>query len=197
MLKEKFKDYSIILASASPRRQQFFTDLGLDFEIKLKEVDEIYPDNLQHHQITDYLAHLKSDAFKDELLHKELVVTSDTIVWHNNKAVGKPKDFDDAFKILKSLSGQTHEVITSVCFRTINNISIINDISKVTFNKLSDQDITYYINNYHPFDKAGAYGIQDWIGLIGVLKIEGSYSNIMGLPVAKVYQYLQQLILEN
>lgn len=190
MLKPKFKGYNIILASGSPRRQQFFLDLDLDFEIRLKEVNEVYPTELQASEITDYLAVLKAGPFADELLPKDLLVTSDTIVWHNNVALGKPKDYDDAVRILKLLSAATHEVITSVCFTTTEQTTVINETTKVTFATLSDDAIHYYLEHYKPFDKAGAYGIQDWIGLTGISKIEGSYTNVVGLPTEKVYAFL-------
>ena len=193
MLKEKLKNYKIILASGSPRRQQFFKDLDLDFEIRIKEIEEIYPDHLKTHEITDYLAVLKANAFEGELLENEILVTSDTIVWHKNRALGKPKDYEDAFQILKTLSNETHEVITSVCFKTTKNSSVFHEITKVTFSTLSDESIDYYLKNYKPFDKAGAYGIQEWIGFIGVSKIEGSYANVMGMPTDKVFNYLLNL----
>ncbi|WP_395066859.1 Maf family nucleotide pyrophosphatase [Flavobacterium sp.] len=189
-----FKEYKIILASGSPRRQQFFKEFDFDFEIRLKDIEEIYPETLQAEEITNYLAKLKAQAFDEELNEKELLVTSDTIVWLNGKALGKPKDYDDAFQILKSLSNETHEVITSVCFKTKDTIDTIFDTTKVTFNTLSDDSIRYYLDNYKPFDKAGAYGIQEWIGLIGISKIEGSYTNVVGLPTEKVYSYLTQSI---
>tara|TARA_R110002126_G_scaffold243345_1_gene386478 strand:- start:298 stop:882 length:585 start_codon:yes stop_codon:yes gene_type:complete len=193
MLQNKLKHYKLILASGSPRRQQFFKDLELDFEIRLKEIEEIFPLELKADQITDYLAKLKASAFEGELNENEILITSDTIVWHNNKALGKPKDKEDAFTILKSLSNSTHDVITSVCFKTNVKTEIISEITKVTFNELSDEAILYYIDNYKPYDKAGAYGIQEWIGFVGVSKIEGSYANVMGLPVDKVYKYLSNL----
>ena len=193
MLKESLKNYKVILASGSPRRQQFFKDLDLDFEIRLKEIEEIYPDHLKAHEITDYLALLKANAFEGELNENEILVTSDTIVWHHNKALGKPKDYDDAFQILKTLSNETHEVITSVCFKTSKNSTVFHEITKVTFSTLSDESIHYYLKNYQPFDKAGAYGIQEWIGFIGVSKIEGSYANVMGMPTDKVFNYLLNL----
>lgn len=193
MLRNKLKQYKIILASGSPRRQQFFKDLDLDFEIRLKEIEEVFPPELQREAITNYLAELKAAAFEGELKNNEILVTSDTLVWHNNKALGKPKDKQDAFAILKSLSNDTHEVITSVCFKTNTKSEVIFEITKVTFNELTDEAIEYYIENYKPFDKAGAYGIQEWIGFIGVAKIEGSYANVIGLPVDKVYQYLSNL----
>ncbi|MCF6132200.1 Maf-like protein [Flavobacterium wongokense] len=194
MLKDKFKDYKIILASGSPRRQQFFKDLDLDFEIRLKDIEEIYPDNLQGAEITNFLAELKASAFESELNPNEILVTSDTIVWLQNKALGKPKDYDDAFNILRSLSNQTHEVITSVCFKTTDKTDTIFDVTKVTFNQLSDEAIRYYLDNYKPFDKAGAYGIQEWIGLVGITRIDGSYTNVVGLPTEKVYQFLNNYI---
>jgi septum formation protein len=193
MLKNKLNKYSIILASGSPRRQQFFKDLDLDFEIRLKEIEEIFPPELKAEEITDYLAELKANAFEGELQTNEILITSDTIVWHNDKALGKPKDHQDAFAILKSLSDTTHEVITSVCFKTNESATTIHETTKVTFNKLSDESILYYLENYKPYDKAGAYGIQEWIGFIAVSKIEGSYANVMGMPTDKVYEYLSNL----
>ena len=190
MLRKKFKDIKIILASGSPRRQQFFKDFDLDFEIRLKEIEEVYPSNLQFLEITDYLAKLKADAFEGEIQENELLVTSDTLVWHNNQALGKPVDYNDAFEMLKNLSNATHEVISSVCFKTKSQSEIINEVTKVTFSDLSDDAIHYYLEKHNPFDKAGSYGIQDWIGLIGISKIEGSYTNVVGLPTEKVYQYL-------
>lgn len=193
MLQNKLKQYKLILASGSPRRQQFFKDLELDFEIRLKEIKEIFPPELKAAEITNFLAELKASAFEGELKPNEILITSDTIVWYNEKALGKPKDKQDAFEIIKSLSNTTHEVITSVCFKTTAKTELICEITKVTFNELSDEAILYYIDNYKPYDKAGAYGIQEWLGFIGVSKIEGSYANVMGLPVDKVYDYLSKL----
>ncbi|MDP5198780.1 Maf-like protein [Flavobacterium sp. DG2-3] len=194
MLKEKLKKYKIILASGSPRRQQFFKDLDLDFEIRLKDVEEIYPPELKAAEITDYLAELKANAFEGELNENEILVTSDTIVWHQNKALGKPKNAEEAFAMIKSMSNTTHEVFTSVCFKTNSSSTLINDVTKVTFNDLSDEAIQYYIENYKPYDKAGAYGIQEWFGFMAVAKVEGSYTNVMGLPTAKVYEFLTTLV---
>lgn len=193
MLKNKLKKYILILASGSPRRQQFFKDLDLDFEIRLKEIEEIYPPQLKGSEITNYLAKLKASAFEGELKPNEILITSDTIVWHNNKALGKPINEQNAFEILNSLSNTTHEVITSVCFKTIEKEVLLHEVTKVTFNALSEQSIRYYLENYKPYDKAGAYGIQEWIGFIAVSKIEGSYSNVMGMPTDKVYDYLNKL----
>lgn len=190
---QSFGKYKIILASGSPRRQQFFKDLNLDFELRIKDIEEIYPPGLQAVQITDYLARLKANAFEGEIKEGELLITSDTIVWFDGQALGKPKDYDDAVQILQSLSDATHEVITSVCFKTANKTDLIHEITKVTFNVLSDEAIHYYLDTYKPFDKAGAYGIQDWIGLTGIIKVEGSYPNVVGLPTHRVYEYLQKL----
>ncbi|ESU26686.1 septum formation protein Maf [Flavobacterium limnosediminis JC2902] len=164
--------------------------MDLDFEIRLKEVEEIYPDDLKAGEITDYLAELKADVFLEDLSDNDILITSDTIVWHENKALGKPKDYDDAFKMLQSLSGKTHEVITSVCIKTKMKKDTFHEVTKVTFNTLSDEAILYYLDNYKPFDKAGSYGIQEWIGLVAIAEINGSYANVVGLPVDKVYQHL-------
>ncbi|MFL9844029.1 Maf-like protein [Flavobacterium rhizosphaerae] len=190
MLRDKLKKYKIILASGSPRRQRYFKELNIDFEIRLKDVEEVYPPELKGAEITDYLAKLKAEAHIPIHNPEEIIITSDTIVWHNGKALGKPKDYDDAFAMLKSLSGNTHEVITSVCFLHQHGEHVLHETTKVTFNLLSDQEIKFYLDNYKPFDKAGAYGIQEWIGLVAIQKIEGSYNNVVGLPVDKVYQYL-------
>lgn len=194
MLREKLKHKNIILASGSPRRQQFFKDLGIDFEIKLKEIDEVYPEHLKAAEITDYLAVLKANAFEGDLNENDVLITSDTIVWLNEKALGKPKNYDDAFKMLSALSNETHEVITSVCFKTIAKTEVFHDKTKVTFEKLSDEAIQYYLDNFKPFDKAGSYGVQEWIGWIGIKKMEGSYANVVGMPVHLVFKKLATLI---
>ena len=190
MLSTLLQHKNIILASGSPRRQQFFKEMDLNFTIQLKEIEEIYPDNLKAEAITDFLAVLKANAFENNLKENDILVTSDTIVWLNGKALGKPKDADDAFKMLQQLANQTHEVITSVCLKTIDKTEVFHCITKVTFNALSDESIRYYIKNYNPLDKAGSYGIQDWIGLIGISKIEGSYTNVVGLPTEMLFQKL-------
>lgn len=192
MLKDILKNHRIILASGSPRRQQFFKDLGLDFTIQLKEIEEIYPDHLKAQEISDYLAQLKANAFTD-LKPNDILITSDTIVWHNNKALGKPKDLKEAIQMIRSLSGDTHEVITSVCFKTSTGIKVVHDSTKVTFKDLTTNEIEYYVTTYKPLDKAGAYGIQEWIGFIGISNIEGSYFNVMGLPTHLVYDMLTRL----
>lgn len=190
MLNDTLKKHHIILASGSPRRQEFFKNLGLDFEIRLKPIKEEYPPRLSHFEISDYLAQLKALPFKHDLQSNDILITSDTIVWHNNKALGKPKDEADAFNILKSLSNATHEVITSVCFTTKTGQKTFYAVTKVTFKAFTDEEILYYIKTAQPFDKAGAYGIQEWIGQIGVTQLEGSYFNVMGLPTHLVYKTL-------
>ncbi|HUH50516.1 MAG TPA: Maf-like protein [Flavobacterium sp.] len=188
MLARELKNHQLILASGSPRRQQFFKDLALDFEIRLKEIEETYPENLKASEVTDYLALLKANAF--ELKSNEILVTSDTIVWLEDKVIGKPKNYEDAFVILKELSNKTHQVITSVCLKSVSKTKVFNVITKVTFAELTHEMIGYYIDTYKPFDKAGAYGIQEWIGLVGIEKIEGSYTNVVGLPTEKFYKEL-------
>jgi len=190
MLKDKLNKINIILASGSPRRQQFFKEMDLHYTIRLKEIEEIYPEHLQAEEITNFLAELKASAFENELKENDVLVTSDTIVWLNGKALGKPKDYDDAFQMLQQLANQTHEVITSVCLKSIDKTEIFHCVTKVTFSNLSDEAIRYYLDNYKPFDKAGSYGIQDWIGLIGISKIEGSYTNVVGLPTEMLFQKL-------
>ena len=192
MLREKLKNYRVILASGSPRRQQFFEDLDLDFIVQVKDVVEKFPKDLKGAEITDFLANLKSQSFTN-LANNDLLITSDTIVWLNNKALGKPKNKQEAFIMFKELSGKKHEVITSISIRSKNFQKIINDTTAVYFKEISDKEISYYINNYHPFDKAGAYGIQEWLGYIAIHKMEGSYFNVAGLPVHKLYKELMNL----
>ena len=194
MLKEKLNKINIILASGSPRRQQFFKEMDLHYTIRLKEIEEIYPEHLQAEEITNFLAELKASAFENELKENDVLVTSDTIVWLNGKALGKPKDYDDAFKMLQQLANKTHEVITSVCLKSIDKTDVFHSVTKVTFANLSDEAIRYYLDNYQPFDKAGSYGIQDWIGLIGISKIEGSYTNVVGLPTEMLFQKLMNYV---
>jgi len=192
MLREKLKNHTIILASSSPRRQQFFRELDLDFIIQIKEVEEIYPKELERTEITDFLADLKSKPFTN-LSKNDLLITSDTIVWLHDKALGKPKNEDEAFTMLKELSGKKHEVITSISIKSVAFQKIINDITTVYFKEITDEEINYYVKNYKPFDKAGAYGIQEWLGFIAIHKMEGSYFNVAGLPIHKLYKELMDL----
>lgn len=183
--------YDIILGSASPRRQSILKELGLDFTVKTLPVDEIFPNHLQRENIAIFLAELKAKEFK--VSQNEVIITGDTIVWHNNKSLNKPKNAVESKEMLQSLSGQSHEVISSVCIKTNDQIMSTYDVTKVFFKNLSESEIDYYINNFKPYDKAGAYGIQEWIGQIGVTKIEGSFYNVMGLPTLKIYEAFENL----
>ena len=192
MWHEKLKDYKIILASGSPRRQELMKGLGIDFSIDVRKVEEIHPSHLKASEITDYLSELKAKAFP-HISENEIVITGDTLVWKDGGALGKPKNRDGAMKMLRLLSGGMHEVITSVCFTGKNYQTTVNDTTKVWFNPLTEAEIYYYVNTFRPFDKAGAYGIQEWIGLMGIGKIEGSYFNVMGLPTHLVYKTLMEI----
>lgn len=191
MLSEKFKYINIILASGSPRRQELFKELGVDFTIKVKPINEVYPLNLKEEEITNYLAELKAKAFEPELNENDFIITSDTIVWLNNKALEKPKNKNEAICMLQELSGKKHKVITSICLKSKFKQKIFFDVTNVYFKELTLDEITFYVENYKPFDKSGAYGIQEWIGFIGVTKLEGSYFNVMGFPVHKLYEEMK------
>ncbi|NNC70575.1 MAG: septum formation protein Maf, partial [Flavobacteriaceae bacterium] len=188
MLNKKLEKYTIILASGSPRRQQFLRDLNLDFVIKTKSIDEIYPKYLHGSEITNYLSELKAAAFEGELSKDELLITADTIVRFRGKVLGKPKNADDAKNMLSELSGQAHEVISSISLTTLEKQKTFSETTLVYFKELTDEEINFYIDNYEPFDKAGAYGIQEWLGYIAVEKLVGSYFNVMGFPVHKFYK---------
>jgi|UniRef100_UPI00404B2E70 septum formation protein len=188
---EKFPP--IILASKSPRRQELLQLMGIDFTVVLKDVDESYPSNLSPSEIAVYISEKKVRAF-DEAIHDEIVITADTIVLLDGKILGKPENEDHAFKILSDLSGKRHEVITAVSLLKDHQIKSFFEVSEVFFKPINSEQIRYYISNYHPMDKAGAYGIQEWIGLIAIDKIIGSYSNIMGLPTHRLYQELCMLV---
>ncbi len=194
MLNAILKNHQLVLASASPRRQRFFRDMGLDFEIRLKPVEEVYPKELKGSAISDYLAELKASAFKETLSPNEILVTSDTVVWHNNKSLAKAKNAEEAFTMLKTLSGDWHEVITSICLTAKDVQKTVHSTTQVKFRELKHEEIHFYIENYKPFDKAGAYGIQEWIGLIGIEKIEGSYANVVGLPTHLLYETLINMV---
>ena len=187
---EDLKKYHLILASKSPRRQFLLKDLGLNFEVRTKEVDESFPSELKAEQIALYLCEKKAHAFDDELNDNSIVITADTIVWVDNQVLNKPENFDDAVRMLKLLSGKVHEVYTGVCLKSKDKLSSFYAVTKVHFKKLTDEEINYYISNFHPYDKAGAYGAQEWIGYIAVDKIEGSYFNVMGLPLKELYEEL-------
>ncbi len=190
MLKQLL-ERKIILASASPRRQYLIKDLGLNFEVKTKELEEVYPDHLKGKDIALYLAELKANAFHDdEIPDDAILITADTIVCLNDQVLAKPKNYEDAFQILTSLSGNKHEVITAVCLRSHKKTISFYASTEVYFKELSKEEIYHYIENYKPFDKAGAYGIQEWIGYIGIEQISGSFYNVMGLPIQRLYEEL-------
>jgi len=190
MLKD-FK-YTIILGSQSPRRQELLHGLDLDFTVKVIDgLEEHYPATLRREEIPLFLAHQKAEAYLGSLTSTDMLITADTIVWLNGLVYGKPTDKEDAKKMLKALSGNTHEVITGVCVTTTEREETFASISKVTFATLSDDEIDYYIEKYKPMDKAGSYGIQEWIGYIGVERIDGSYYNVMGLPIQTLYKVLK------
>jgi septum formation protein len=192
MILENLKQKHIILASGSPRRQEILTSIGVDFEIKLRSVDEEFNETLQHHEISDYLAQLKADQFQD-LKPDDILITGDTIVWHQDKALNKPQNREEAIEMLSSLSHTTHEVISSVCIKTQDKTETLYDSTEVTFKALSKDEISYYIDTYSPYDKAGAYGIQEWIGQIGISEIKGSFYTVMGFPIHLVYHKLSNL----
>jgi septum formation protein len=187
---EELRKYHFILASKSPRRQFLLNDLGLHFEVATKEVDESFPADLKAEQIPLYLSEKKANAFDEELNDSTVVITADTIVWIDNQVLNKPENFEDAVRMLKLLSGKMHEVFTGVCIKSKNKTKTFYAATKVYFKTLTDYEIEYYVNNFHPYDKAGAYGAQEWIGYIAVEKIEGSYFNVMGLPLKELYEEL-------
>lgn len=195
LLHNRLKEYRLILASQSPRRKMLLEGLDLSFEILVKDdIGEDYPEELDMDEIPEYLAKKKSDHYTDLLDNKTIVITADTIVWFENKLVGKPVDFQDAKHIIERLSGNTHTVVTGVCLRSAEKIKVFHSVSEVHFSELSQTEIDYYIATYQPFDKAGAYGIQEWIGYIGIEKIEGSFYNVMGLPVQMLYHELSEFV---
>lgn len=192
MLKEKLKSYSLILASASPRRQLLLKELDIDFKVEVRPVDETFPQGLNPSEVANYLSQLKASAFTN-LAENDILITSDTIVWHQERILGKPLDYGQAKNMLQDLSGGMHKVVTSVCFTSKSFQKTITDITQVWFKELSNEEINYYIQTYQPFDKAGGYGIQEWIGYIGIERIHGCYFNVMGLPLPLVYKTLTEI----
>lgn len=191
---DNLKKYRIVLASNSPRRKELLAGLGLEFTVRTKSgIDESYPSTLVGDEIPQYISKKKSDAYLSELADDELMITADTIVYCDGQVLGKPKDATDAKRMLRMLSGKTHDVITGVSITTKSLQHIFAVTSKVRFASLSDDEIDYYVTNYSPFDKAGAYGIQEWIGYIAVEGLEGSYFNVMGLPVQRLYSELKNI----
>lgn len=186
--------YHIILASNSPRRRELLKGLGIDFEVRvLPDIEENYPDDLPVSQIAEYIAKEKAEAYREVMGEDDLIITADTVVIVGDEVMGKPADADDARRMLHQLSNCTHQVITGVCLTTKDVQRRFSVTTDVTFKQLSEQEITHYIENYRPFDKAGAYGIQEWIGYIGVTALNGSYFNVMGLPVQRIYSELLTL----
>jgi len=191
MINEQLNKFTIILGSASPRRKELLSDIGLEFSTQTTDKEEDYPPNLKEHEIAEFLAKQKAKFLSDNLSKTDLLITADTIVSFKEELLNKPNNRQEALNTLGKLSGNTHKVITGVCIKNHQKEISFSAITLVTFNKLTKEEINFYINNSNPFDKAGAYGIQDWIGKIGIKSIEGSYSNVVGLPTAEVYQQLK------
>lgn len=186
------ENFNIILASKSPRRKELLGHIVPNFILKTKDVEEIYPETLPVKEVAAYLAKLKADAFTEDLNAKDVVITSDTTVVLENTIYGKPTDRQDAIEIIQALSGKMHEVITGVCLKNIQKEEVFSCSTKVFFKTLSLEEIEYYVDTFKPYDKAGAYAIQEWIGFIGIEKIEGDYNNIVGLPLQALYTKLTQ-----
>ena len=191
---DNLKKYNIVLASNSPRRKELMSGLGVDYVVKtLPDVDESYPDTSQGTEIPAYISREKADAYKSLIQPDELLITADTIVWLNGEVLGKPKGREGAIDMLRKLSGTSHQVITGVCLTTSDWQKSFTAVTDVTFATLTEEEIIYYVDKYTPMDKAGAYGVQEWIGFIGVESISGSYFNVMGLPIQRLYQELKRL----
>jgi septum formation protein len=185
------KDKRIILASKSPRRHELLKGLDLDFEVQLKEIDESYPSSMAAIEVPSYLAKKKANAFRDQLKESTIIITADTIVICKDEILEKPKSKEEAISMIQKMSGETHTVVTGVSIQSIDKSHTFSDHTEVTFAQLSDEEINYYVDKYRPYDKAGAYGVQEWIGYVGIVRLEGSYFNVMGLPVHKVYEVLK------
>lgn len=192
MVLDNLKKYNIILASQSPRRQRLLKELNLDFRVEVAGVDETYPEELGMTAIPEFLSELKANAFLERMKKDDLLITADTIVWKDDQVIGKPEDRADAIRILHELSGSQHQVITGMCIQTLEKKYCFHAVTEVWFDELTKEEIEFYVDTHMPFDKAGAYGIQEWIGYIGIRKIEGSFYNVMGLPVHKLYQFLKR-----
>ncbi len=190
---DNLSHYHILLASNSPRRRELLSGLGIEYNtVTLPEIDESFPANLEGNEIPIHIARNKAEAYRQMISDNTILITADTIVWLDGKVYGKPLDANDAHKMLRELSGRTHTVITGVAITSMHKQRCFSVSSSVTFDHLTDEEIKYYITHYNPIDKAGAYGIQEWIGYIGVTALEGSYFNVMGLPIQRLYQELKQ-----
>lgn len=191
---DNLNKYHIILASNSPRRKELLTGLGVAYEVRtLPDIDESYPSSLQGADIPLYISQQKANAYQKMLQSDELMITADTIVWLGNRVLGKPSSREEAIQMLRDLSGKTHQVFTGVCLTTVVSQQAFAVSTEVRFANLTDEEIVYYVDTYRPMDKAGAYGVQEWIGYIGVENISGSYFNVMGLPVQRLYNELKKL----
>ncbi len=194
MMLKNLDKYQVILASNSPRRRELLSGLDIDYTVRvMDDIDESYPDNLLCADIPCYISRKKAEAYKQQMRQDELIITADTVVCVGDTILGKPKDADDAAAMLRLLSGKTHQVITGVTLLTSEQEKTFSVVSDVTFDDLSDEEIAYYVAKYRPFDKAGAYGIQEWIGYVGVTSLKGSYFNVMGLPVQRLYNELKTM----
>lgn len=191
MLLQNLEQYEIILASKSLRRQELLHDLGLKFRVQATDIPEVFPEGMNMTEIPIYLAELKAEAFRPFLKNNQMVITADTIVWLDGHILNKPTDYADGFRMLKDLSGKKHQVLTGVCLLSTEKKVSFYELTDVWFKSLSDEEIQFYLVNFHPYDKAGAYGIQEWIGHIGIYRIEGSFFNVMGLPVQSLYEHLK------
>ena len=195
LLHQLLDNYRLILASQSPRRNALLAGLDIPFEVLVRDdVPEEFPEGLNQFEIPELLARQKSEHYVDLLDERTLVLTADTIVWHNNQVLGKPVDFNDACAIISRLSGDMHEVVTGVCIRSATTMKLFHSMSKVWFRSLSSEEISYYVEKYRPMDKAGAYGIQEWIGYVAIERIEGSFYNVMGLPIQLVHAELEAFL---
>lgn len=192
---DQINQYHIILASGSPRRQHLLKEIGVQFDVMTPDVEEVWPENLKREQIPLYLCELKAQSFSPDVLRADtLLITADTIVLHNGDVVGKPAGREDAIRILKKLSGSKHEVITGVCLRSSKEIHSFTVESEVWFRSFDEAEIAWYVDTYKPYDKAGAYGIQEWIGYVGIERIHGSFYNVMGLPTQRLYHEMLKMI---
>ena len=189
--------YNIILGSGSSRRKELLGMTGINFSVMSVPVDESFPDSLQGTEISEYIVKNKSDAFNKLIKENEIIITADTLVWFENKCLGKPKDKKEAKYMLKLFAGKSHDVITSVGFLTTSNFKILTESTTVIYKNLTDSEIDYYVENVNPIDKAGSYGIQDWIGMIGVEHVNGSYTSVLGLPVPQTTDQIIKIINEN
>ena len=189
--------YNIILGSGSSRRRELLGMTGINFSVISIPVDESFPDSLKGSEISEYIVKNKSDAFNKSIKKNEIIITADTLVWFENKCLGKPKDKDEAKYMLKLFAGKSHDVITSVGFLTMNNFKILTESTSVTYKNLTHSEIDYYVENVNPIDKAGSYGIQDWIGMIGVEHVDGSYTSVLGLPVPQTTNEIIKIVNEN